>query len=230
MAVLDVGAGTGAITAGIAGAVGPSGSVLGIDRDETMIRLAREHHAGVANLAFELLDVLELRDEARFDVVTAARALQWIEDPARALQRMHAATQPRGMVVVLEYTHADLVWEPAPPEPVRRFYNAFLAWRDANGWDNRLGDHLPALVADAGFRDVGVTVQDEVATRGDPGFADALELWQRVMESMGATIVGAGFLAQADLDAARAAHRSWSEHDARLQRMVLRAVYGRRAL
>ena len=230
MAVLDVGAGTGAITAGIAGAVGPSGSVLGIDRDETMIRLAREHHAGVANLAFELLDVLELRDEARFDVVTAARALQWIEDPARALQRMHAATQPRGMVVVLEYTHADLVWEPAPPEPVRRFYDAFLAWRDANGWDNRLGDHLPALVADAGFRDVGVTVQDEVATRGDPGFADALELWQRVMESRGATIVGAGFLAQADLDAARAAHRSWSEHDARLQRMVLRAVYGRRAL
>ena len=230
MAVLDVGAGTGAITAEIAGAVGPSGSVLGIDRDETMIRLAREHHAGVANLAFELLDVLELCDEARFDVVTAARALQWIEDPARALQRMHAATQPRGMVVVLEYTHADLVWEPAPPEPVRRFYDAFLAWRDANGWDNRLGDHLPALVADAGFRDVGVTVQDEVATRGDPGFADALELWQRVMESMGATIVGAGFLAQADLDAARAAHRSWSEHDARLQRMVLRAVYGRRAL
>jgi len=230
MAVLDVGAGTGAITAGIAGAVGPSGSVLGIDRDETMIRLAREHHAGVANLAFELLDVLELCDEARFDVVTAARALQWIEDPARALQRMHAATQPRGMVVVLEYTHADLVWEPAPPEPVRRFYDAFLAWRDANGWDNRLGDHLPALVADAGFRDVGVTVQDEVATRGDPGFADALELWQRVMESMGATIVGAGFLAQADLDAARAAHRSWSEHDARLQRMVLRAIDGRRAL
>jgi len=183
MAVLDVGAGTGAITAGIAGAVGPSGSVLGIDRDETMIRLAREHHAGVANLAFELLDVLALCDEARFEVVTAARALQWIEDPARALQRMHAATQPRGMVVVLEYTHADLVWEPAPPEPVRRFYDAFLAWRDANGWDNRLGDHLPALVADAGFRDVGVTVQDEVATRGDPGFADALELWQRVMES-----------------------------------------------
>ena len=230
MAVLDVGAGTGAITAGIARAVGPSGSVLGIDRDETMIRLAREHHAGVANLAFELLDVLELCDEARFDVVTAARALQWIEDPARALQRMHAATQPRGMVVVLEYTHADLVWEPAPPEPVRLFYDAFLAWRDANGWDNRLGDHLPAIVADAGFRDVGVTVQDEVATRGDPGFADALELWQRVLESMGATIVGAGFLAQADLDAARAAHRSWSEHDARLQRMVLRAIDGRRAL
>jgi SAM-dependent methyltransferase len=228
MAVLDVGAGTGAITARIARAIGPSGTVLGIDRDETMIRLARERHAGIANLTFELLDVLELRDDARFDVVTAARALQWIEDPARALQRMHAATRPGGMAVVLDYTHADLVWEPAPPEPVRRFYDAFLVWRDANGWNNRLGDHLPALFAAVGFRDVVVTVEDEVATRGDPDFADALELWQRVMESMGATIVDAGFLAQTDLDAARAARRAWSEHDARLQRMILRAVDGRR--
>jgi SAM-dependent methyltransferase len=229
MVVLDVGAGTGAITAGIARAVGPSGTVLGIDRDETMIRLAREHHAGIANLAFELLDVLELRDDGRFDVVTAARALQWIADPPRALRRMHAATRSGGMAVVLEYTHADLVWEPVPPDPVRRFYDAFLAWRDANDWDNRLGDHLPGLFADAGFRDLVVTVEDEVATRGDPGFEDAMDLWQRVMETMGARIAGAGFLAQTDLDAARAAHRAWSEHDARLQRMVLRAVDGRRA-
>jgi len=49
------------------------------------------------------------------------------------------------------------------------------------------------------------------------------------MESVGATIVGAGFLAQADLDAARAMHRAWTEHDARVQRMVLRAADGRRA-
>src|SRR5262249_26414273 len=68
MAVLDVGAGTGAITAGIARAVGPGGSVLGIDRDESMVRAARERHAGIANLAFEQCDVLELRAEARFDV------------------------------------------------------------------------------------------------------------------------------------------------------------------
>jgi hypothetical protein len=72
-------------------------------------------------------------------------------------------------------------------------------------------------------------VEDEVATRGESGFADALELWQRVMETTGTTIVGAGLLGQTDLDAARAAHRAWSEHDARLQRMVLRAVDGRRA-
>ena len=112
---------------------------------------------------------------------------------------------------------------------MRRFYDAFLGWRAANGWDNRLGDRLAELVATAGFQDVGASVEDEVATRGDPAFADSLGLWRQVMEGMGATIADAGFLAQADLDAARAAHRSWAERDARLQRMVLRAVDGRRA-
>jgi SAM-dependent methyltransferase len=228
MAVLDVGAGTGTITAGIARAVGPRGSVLGIDRDESMVRAARERHAGIANLAFEQRDVLELRDEARFDVVTAARALQWIERPALALERLYAATRPGGRAVVLDYTHADLVWEPAPPGTVRRFYDAFLAWRAANGWDNRLGDRLAELVATAGFRNVAASVEDEVAVRGEPGFDDALALWRQVMESLGPTIVRAGFLAGPDLEAALAAHGSWSEQDARMQRMVLRAADGRR--
>jgi len=226
MAVLDVGAGTGAITAGIARAVGPRGSVLGIDRDESMVRAARERHAGVANLAFAQSDVLELRDEARFDVVTAARALQWIERPALALDRMYAATRPGGRVVVLEYTHADLMWEPAPPGTVRRFYDAFLGWRAANGWDNRLGDRLAELVATAGFQDVGASVEDEVAVRGEPGFEDALALWRQVMESLGPTIARAGFLAGTDLEAALAEHGSWSKTDARMQRMVLRAADG----
>ena len=228
MAVLDVGAGTGAITADIARAVGPRGSALGIDRDESMIRLARERHGDVANLAFERCDVLELRDEARFDLVTAARALQWIEHPDRALARMYAATRPGGQAVVLEYTHADLVWEPAPPASVRRFYDAFLAWRDANGWDNRIGDRLAELLAAAGYRDVVVSVEDEVALRDQPGFDDGLALWRWVMESTGPTIVSAGFLAQPELEAAKAAHGSWTERDARLQRMVLRAAAGRR--
>ena len=228
MAVLDVGAGTGAITADIARAVGPSGSALGIDRDESMIRLARERHGDVANLAFEQRDVLELGDEARFDVVTAARALQWIERPALALERMYAATRPGGQVVVLEYTHADLVWEPEPPGAVRRFYDAFLAWRDANGWDNRIGDHLAGMLAAAGFHDVVESVEDEVAVREQPGFDDALALWRQVMESMGPTIVAAGFLARTDLELALGAHRAWSERDARVQRMVLRAADGRR--
>src|SRR4051812_35224492 len=53
MAVLDVGCGTGAITAGVVKAVGPQGYVMGIDRDEALLEVGRTEHATVPNLHFE---------------------------------------------------------------------------------------------------------------------------------------------------------------------------------
>ena len=50
MAVLDVGCGTGAITAGIANAVGDSGYVVGVDRDGALLELARAAHGAIANV------------------------------------------------------------------------------------------------------------------------------------------------------------------------------------
>jgi hypothetical protein len=157
-----------------------------------------------------------------------ARVLQWIERPGEAVTRMAAATRPGGRVVILDYSHADLVWQPEPPAAVRRFYDAFLSWRAANGWDNRLADGLPRLLESAGLEDVTSRVEDEVAVRGEPGFGDALALWRRAMESMGPTIVEAGALSAGELAEALVTHGSWCEDAARVQRMVLRAVDGRR--
>ena len=228
MTVLDVGCGTGAITADVARAVGPSGAVVGLDRDPDLLRRARERHADVPGLRFEDGDVLALPGNAAFDIVTAARVLQWIEDPARPLACMVRATRPGGVVVALEYSHADLVWEPEPPVAVRRFYDAFLAWRAANGWDNRLAHRLPALFAGARLADVEASVEDEVAARGEAGFDDALAIWRSVMRDTGPLIVATGALAAADLAAALTEYGAWCPGDARLQRMVLRAVAGRR--
>lgn len=62
MSVLDVGCGTGAITAGMARIVGPEGHVLGLDRDESLLALARREHQSVQNLSFQNGDVLLLQD------------------------------------------------------------------------------------------------------------------------------------------------------------------------
>src|SRR5512138_865807 len=85
MFVLDVGCGTGAITAGIARAVAPGGCAVGVDRDESLLQIARQEHAG---LHFENADALSLEFASAFDIVTAARAVQWMADPARAIGRM----------------------------------------------------------------------------------------------------------------------------------------------
>src|SRR5258705_1983603 len=80
MDILDVGCGRGAITADIARAVGPDGTALGIDRDNANLAGAVEQYGGIENLRFETADILALADSFnnRFDIVTAARTIQWI--------------------------------------------------------------------------------------------------------------------------------------------------------
>src|SRR5215510_8498890 len=79
MDILDVGCGTGAITADIARAVGPDGMALGIDRDDANLAVAAQQYGGIGNLRFEVADILTPGDrfDNRFDIVTAARAIQW---------------------------------------------------------------------------------------------------------------------------------------------------------
>src|ERR1035438_3268120 len=87
MDILDVGCGTGAITADIGKAGGPDGTVLGIDRDDANLAGAVQQYGGLGNLRFECADILTLGDRFnnRFDIVTAARTIQWISEPPRAI-------------------------------------------------------------------------------------------------------------------------------------------------
>src|SRR4051812_30810571 len=98
MDVLDVGCGTGAITADIAKAVGPDGIALGIDRDDANLATAIQQYSGIGNLRFESADILTVGDrfDKRFDIVTAARVIQWISEPQRAIGHMTHAAKPGG--------------------------------------------------------------------------------------------------------------------------------------
>jgi len=227
MSVLDVGCGTGAITADIARLAGPRGRVLGIDRDESLLALAREEHGGIANLRFAHGDILTLEFEERFDVVTAARTLQWIGAPEIAIQRMMRAAIPGGWIVVLDYNHENNTWNPDPPPAFAHFYAAFLKWRQTNGWSNRMAEVLPELFIAQGIRDVAVHVDDEVARRGEPGFENAAEIWAHVAETIGRRLVIAGFLTERELIEAQSEYRAWTAGGLQTQTLELRTVEGR---
>ena len=199
MSVLDLGCGTGAITADIARAVGATGRVVGIDRDEATLAIARHEHREVDNLRFENGDVLTFDFDAfddRFDIVTAARTLQWISESSRAIEQMKKAASRNGRIVILDYNLQDTHWEPEPPADFRKFYEAFLTWRTANHWDNRMAEHLPGLFRSAGLIDVEIYPSDEIAQRGDSDFFDAYAsgIWLYVIQSLGSQLVHAGFL------------------------------------
>lgn len=223
MSVLDIGCGTGAITAGIAKAVGAGGRVVGVDRDESLLQLAREQHRDLENLRFEYRDVLSLEYQQCFDVVTAARAVQWMSDPAAAIACMKRAARRGGHIVVLDYNHDNNSLEPEPPSSFRRFYQAFLDWRKANGWDNRMADSLPGLFQSAGLLDIEVHACDEIATRGDPDCS----LWIQVIEGLGPQIAAANFLSEPERLAAERDYRDWAASTLQKQTLQMRTVTGR---
>ena len=226
MSVLDVGCGTGAITAGIARKVGPQGSVLGVDRDEVLLASARKEHGGIHNLSFENQDALSVPFEYRFDIVTAARTLQWISQPDQAIARMSKAAKPNGRVVVLDYNHEYNSWEPEPPAEFRVFYQAFLDWRAANNWDNLMADHLPGLFRSAGMMAIRAFLDDEVVQRGDSEFFEATAIWSHVMENVGSHIVTAGFINERDCVEAEQCYREWVRTTLQRQTLSMSTVDG----
>jgi len=227
MSVLDVGCGTGAITSGIARAVAPGGHVVGVDRDETHLSAARKEHAALANLSFEQGDATSLPYCGQFDIVTAARTLQWIASPGRAVIAMKEAAKTGGIVVVLDYSHVRNSWEPDPPPAFRRFYEAFLAWRRANLWDNEMADHLPALFREAGLTGIESHVQDEVVRRGDADFDERGALWAEVIDNVGGPIAKGGFCTEAQVVDAREQYGPWVKTELATQTLSMRTVTGR---
>ncbi|MFT4034268.1 MAG: methyltransferase domain-containing protein [Patulibacter sp.] len=224
--VLDVGCGTGAITRGIAAAVGPTGSVVGIDISETLID--QTSAAGVPpTLRYEVSGVLEWRDDP-YDVVTAARVLQWLADPGAALDAMVRLTRPGGRVVVLDYNHCLASWKPDLPPAGAHFYDAFLRWRAAVGMDNEIADNLPGLYAACGLTDIEVHDEHEVTERGDADFANRIDLWPSVTATRGHQMVRSGVLTEPERAAAERDMHAWAAERAEQQMLVLRAVVGTR--
>jgi ubiquinone/menaquinone biosynthesis C-methylase UbiE len=226
MSVLDVGCGTGAITAGIASAVGPAGRVVGIDRDEGLLAVAKKSHERTPSLTFARSDATELEFSGEFDIVTAARTLQWIADSGRAVGRMKQAARAGGMIVVLDYNHEKNGWEPEPPPEFRLFYSAFLVWRRANQWDNNMADHLPGLFRDAGLNGIESHMQDEVVERGDANFDERAALWAEVIEGVGERIAQAGFCNHALLREAQESYLAWVKTELVRQTLAMSTVIG----
>jgi SAM-dependent methyltransferase len=204
MTVLDVGCGTGAITAGIARIVGRDGMAVGLDRDDANLAIARQEHRDADNLRFENGDILTIDFERDlkdgFDIVTAARTLQWISEPDRAAGQMKRAAKAGGWVVILDYNLEDTRWEPEPPADFKRFYSAFLDWRTANHWDNRMAEHLPELFHSAGLTAVESRPCDEIVQRGEPDFFDAYAsgIWLYVIQTLGPQLVHGRFLEESE--------------------------------
>jgi SAM-dependent methyltransferase len=209
MSVLDVGCGPGTLTAEIARRVDP-GAVVGMDANLDMIRAAEEANppGSVPNLVFYTGDIRESGWDGEFDLVNAARMLQWVPDPASAMRRMARAAVPGSLVAVSDFDHTRAEWSD-PPRAWTRFYGAFLGWREAGGLDNAIARRLPALSEAAGLVPIEWRPQVMTVRAGDADFFRVAGRWRMVAESRGREMVAAGHITEDERGAALEAFTEW---------------------
>jgi SAM-dependent methyltransferase len=227
MSVLDCGCGTAAITAGIAKCVGAGGRVVGLDRDESLLAIARREHGSETNLQFIEADICTWRDNRKFDIVSAARTLQWIADPVAALRGMRDVCLPGGLVVVLDYDHTQTSWVPEPPSEFVAFYRAFLAWREQNGWDNAMAAHLEGLFQQIGLREIRSIEQNEISKRGESDFSARVSIWCDVIQNTSKPLIAAGLCTKQQLEGTKELWTHWAETKLEKQVLALSTVVGR---
>jgi ubiquinone/menaquinone biosynthesis C-methylase UbiE len=110
--VIEVGTGAGALLPAIRRAA-PRAVVLGIDRSEGMLKLARQRHDGP--LAVMDAQSLDLPD-GRLDVALVAFVLFHLPDPYRCLQEVFRVLKPGGRVgtatwAVERLATANMIWD-----------------------------------------------------------------------------------------------------------------------
>lgn len=226
MSVLDVGCGTGGITNGIASAVGSNGVVLGIDNNQELIQTAKEKYNHVTNLSFRVEDLYQLNITEKFDVISCARVLQWIDNPLLIILQLKELLVKQGKLVILDYNHMKIEWSPNPPPAFLHFYNQFMKWRADAGMDNAIADKLEKMFIEAELTDIKVTEQHELATMSEHNFFDKVNMWSNVMASRGLQMLNDGFISEKELNLAKQSYLYWLHNNATSQKLYLLSVEG----
>jgi SAM-dependent methyltransferase len=104
MRVLDLGCGAGDVSMLAAEFVGPSGSVVGIDRSPEVVASARQRArtAGLRQVVFEAVPLDSFSDPDLFDCVVGRYVLIYQADPADFIRRAVRFVRPGGMIAFHE--------------------------------------------------------------------------------------------------------------------------------
>ncbi len=153
MRVLDIGCGVGDVTLLVAEAVGPSGAIVGVDREPKAIEAARRRtaEAGLDWVDFIVGDDEAIAGQAPFDAAIGRYVLMHQTDPVAMVRRAKEAVKPGGAVAFLEHAF-HIRATSLPPLPIAQaaadalqtFYRAALPNYDIAG-------RLIACYEDAGL-------------------------------------------------------------------------------
>jgi ubiquinone/menaquinone biosynthesis C-methylase UbiE len=162
--VLDVGCGTGASALPAAEAVGPNGSVIGVDLSERLLDRARSKAIarGLSNIEFRLGDMTSLGyPNDRFDAVVSVFSIFFVPDMEGLVRELWRMVRPGGTLAVTTwgprmFEPAYSRWQTAIKHERPDLYSAFTPW-------DRITDteSVRRLLADGGAANIEVAAEDE---------------------------------------------------------------------
>lgn len=102
--VLDLGSGVGDVSMLAARLVGPSGEVVGFERDASSIAVARKRvaEAGFRNVTFVQTDASEISSDKPFDAAVGRFILMFLPDPKAVLGNLARLVRPGGVLAFQE--------------------------------------------------------------------------------------------------------------------------------
>jgi len=152
MRVLDIGCGGGDVSLMAAALVGPSGSVLGIDRSAGAVAAAQRRASaeGVRHVAFAMSEFDTFTAGRPFDALIGRFVLMYLADPSATLRTLMRQLAPDGIVVFQEMEMRSGRGYPDAPlfERCIDWYSTAI---ERGGFESGMGGRLFAAFQNAGL-------------------------------------------------------------------------------
>jgi len=187
MKVLDIGSGAGDVALLAADLVGPTGRVVGVDRNESILATARARAtaAGRSNVTFVAGEAGKVPLDSDFDAVVGRWVLMWVPDPASLLRTLVSHLRVGGIAAFHEndFTNPPGVFPPTD------------LWRKVQGWmipppgtpgpQMQMGTKLFRAYIEAGLPEPQLHVEAPAGGGRDwPGYAYVVDTFRSLMPSI----------------------------------------------
>lgn len=198
MRVLDLGTGLGHVAFALAALVGPTGRVVGIDREARMLAIAEQRRAaaGLENVQFRDADVRTFAADGRFDAVIGRLILFHVPDPIAVIRHHARALAPGGRVIVVDFDLGTVRAEPHVPlvsQGIGWVCDAFIA----GGANPVIGSRLGPILRGAGLTEVSTFGVQRYLSSDDP---TGPALIAGVIRSLAPRIVAGGIATEDELE------------------------------
>ena len=177
--ILDIGCGTGEVTARIA-ARAPDAQVLGVDVHLPHLERARTAFQAQENLSFARDDAFQLSlDTDAFDLVCCRHVVQSVPQPHRVVGEMARVARPGGWIHLLAEDYQMIHFHPTRRDSARFWAEGPIPFAQTLDNDLRIGRKGHTLLSEAGLEDIEVhyiTVDTQRVDREI--FAQIWEAWR----------------------------------------------------